>query len=444
MDYKALAEELVRKCLKKGADAAEVYIENGRNLSLEVRKGEVETVEEAASYGAGLRVFIKGKMAFSSSNDLGEKALDDAIGRAIEFAKITTADPNNGLPDDKGITEIAGLFDPQIAVITMEQKIELAKNVEQLAMKDPRITKSDGARYGESEGEVVIANSTGLSKGYRSSACSLGVSVVAEKGEQKSSGGEYCGARSFKDLKPAEEVAAKAARDAYEMLDPRPVKTQRAAVIFHADAAYALLGGILGAVNGERVLQGASFLGERLNQRIGSDLITIIDDGTREKGVASEPFDGEGVSTQKRLIVEKGVLKGFMYNTIIARRAGVRTTGNASRGGFTELPGIGPHQFYLAAGPVKPEDIIKATKVGLLVKEVTGYGINPVNGNFSGGASGFWIEEGKIAFPVKGLTIAGTADEMLNGIDLLADDLDLGRRMAAPTFRIKLLQIGGE
>jgi PmbA protein len=444
MDYKALAQELVKKCLKKGADAAEAYIENGRNLSFEVRKGEVETVEEAASYGAGLRVFIKGKMAFASSNDLGEKALDDAVGRAIEFAKITTADPNNVLPDDKGFTEISGLYDPEISQLPMEKKIELAKKTERLAMKDPRITKSDGARYGESEGEVLISNSTGLAKSYRASSFFFGVSVVAEKGEQKSSGGEFCGARSFKDLKPAEEVASKAARNAYEALDPRPVKTQKAPVVFHADVGYALLGGILGAVNGERVLQGASFLGKRLNQKIGTELVTIIDDGTLEKGVGSEPFDGEGVSTQKRLIVEKGVLKGFMYNTIVAKRAGVGSTGNASRGGFTDIPGIGPHQFYLAPGSARPEDIIKATQAGLLVKEVTGYGINPVNGNFSGGASGFWIEGGKIAFPVKGLTIAGTADEMLNGIDLVAADLDLGRRMATPTFRIKLLQIGGE
>ena len=199
MDYKGLAEQLVKKCLKKGADAAEVYIENGRNLSLEVRKGEVETVEEAASYGSGFRVFLKGKMAFASSNDLGERALEEAIGRAIEFAKITTPDPNNVLPDDMGMTEIAGLYDPQIAQIPMEQKIDLAKKIEQLAMKDSRITKSDGARYGEAEGEVVIASSNGLVKSYRSSACSLGVSVVAEKGDQKSSGGEFCGARSYKD-----------------------------------------------------------------------------------------------------------------------------------------------------------------------------------------------------------------------------------------------------
>ena len=148
--------------------------------------------------------------------------------------------------------------------------------------------------------------------------------------------------------------------------------------------------------------------------------------------------------TEKRVIVDRGVLKAFLYNTAVAKRAGVESTGNASRGGFESLPGIGPHNFFMAAGTAKYDDIIAATKTGLLVKSVTGYGINPVNGNFSGGAAGFWIENGKIAFPVQGLTIAGTADEILNGIDMMADDLDLSLSMAAPTVRIKVLQIGGE
>jgi PmbA protein len=444
MDIKGIAEQLVKASLKKGADAAEAYIQSGRDLSLEVRKGEVETVEEAAGSGAGVRVFVKGRMAFASSNDLGEKALADAVGRAIEFARVTTPDANNVLPDDPGITEVAGLYDARIALVPMDEKIALAKRTESLAMKDPRITKSDGARYQESEAEIVIANSNGLVKSFRSAGCGYGVSVVAEKGDQKSSGGESCSRRFYGDLKPAEEVAAKAVKDAVEMLDPRPVKTQQAAVIFTPDVARALLGGILGAVNGERVLQGASFLAKKMGQKIGSELITIIDDGTREKGMASEPFDGEGVPTQRRIIVEKGELKGFLYNTIVAKRAGVRSTGNASRGGFTSLPGIGPHSFFMAAGAAKPEDIVKATKSGLLLREVTGYGINPVNGNFSGGAGGFWIEDGQIAFPVKGLTIAGPADAILNGIDMVADDLDLDRTMTAPTFRVRLLQIGGE
>jgi PmbA protein len=444
MDIKGLAGQLVKKCLKKGADAAEVYVESGRNLSLDVRKGDIETVQEAAASGAGIRVFVKGRMAFSSSNDLGEKALEDAVGRAIEFARVTTPDPNNVLPDDPGTTAVAGLYDPRIALVPMEEKIELAKRLEKLALKDPRITKSDGASYREFEGEVAIANSNGLVKGYKSTGCGVGVSVVAEKGEQKSSGGDSSNRRFYGDLKPAEEIADKAAREAYEMLDPRTVKTQRAPVIFHADVSRALLGGILGAVDGERVLQGASFLAKMLNQKIGSELMTIVDDGTREKGMASAPFDGEGVPTGKRVIVDQGVLKGFLYNTAVAKRAGVKSTGNASRGGFDGLPGIGPHNFFMAAGTAKYDDIVAATKTGLLVKSVTGYGINPVNGNFSGGAAGFWIENGKIAFPVQGLTIAGTADEILNGIDLMADDLDPNLSMAAPTVRIKMLQIGGE
>jgi PmbA protein len=311
-------------------------------------------------------------------------------------------------------------------------------------MKDPRITKSAGASYGEGESEVVIANSNGLVKSSRSTNCGFSVSVVAEKGEQKSSGGESCGRRFFADLKKPEDIAAKAARDAYEMLDPKPVKTQKAAVIFDPDVAGSFLGGILAAINGERVLQGASFLAGKLNQKIASDLLTVMDDGTRPKGPGSAPFDGEGVTTQKRVIIEKGVLKGFLYNTIIAKKAGVKSTGNASRGGFTSLPGIGAHNFTMSAGASRPEDIIQATKTGLLLKEVTGYGINPVNGQFSGGASGFWIENGKIAFPVKGLTIAGTASDMFLGIDMIGIDLDPNRGLAAPTFRIKLMQIGGE
>ena len=444
MDIKGIAEQLVKRCLKKGADAAEVYIESGRNLTLDIRKGDVETVQEAAAAGAGIRVFVQGRMAFASSNDLGEKALGEAVGRAIELARVTTADPNNVLPDDPAVTEVAGLHDPAIARVPMEEKIALAKRLEELAMKDPRITKSDGASYGESEGEIVIANSNGLLKGYRSTSCGCGVAVVAEKGEQKSSGGDFCGRRFYADLKPAEEIAAKAARDAYAALDPRPVKTQRAPVVFHADISRALLGGIVAAVDGERVLQGASFLGRKLGEKVASELVTLIDDGTREKGLASAPFDGEGVPTGKRVLVERGVLRGFMYNSAVAKRAGVRSTGNASRDGFTGLPGIGPHNVSMAAGTAKLDDVVAATKTGLLVMDITGYGINPVNGNFSGGASGFWIENGRIAFPVRGLTIAGTAAEVLEGIDLAADDLDPDLTVAAPTFRVRVLQIGGE
>jgi len=444
MDIKETAERYVAECLKKGADAAEVYIESGRQMILRVRNGEIETVQESSSRGAGFRVFVKEAMAFASSNDLAETTCGDAIARAIAFARITTPDTNNVLPDDKGVGDPGPLHDPEIGRIPMDRKVDLALRAEGLAMKDPRITLSGGAAYGEEEGEIALANSHGLLKSYRASNCSFGVSVVAAKGDERASGGESCSRRFFADLKPVEEVAENAARKAWEMLGARPIKTQKAAVIFDPAVAYALLGGILGAVNGERVLQKASFLAGKVGQRIGSDLLTLTDDGLRPKGPASAPFDGEGVPQETRVIVEGGILRGYMYNTIVAARAGVRSTGNASRGGFASLPGIGPHNFYMAAGKSKPEDIVKATRRGILVREVTGYGINPVSGHFSGGAAGFWVENGKILHPVRGLTIAATAAAMLEGIDMVGDDLDFNRGMAAPTFRIVEMQIGGE
>jgi len=443
MDYKILAERLINQCLEKGADAAEAYIESGRELSIEIRNGEVETVQEAASHGAGLRVFVEGKMAFSHCNDFSDEALENAVSSAVNFAGNTTPDENNVLPDNKNVTEVEGLYDPSIATVEMDTKIEMAKKVEALAMKDERITKSSGAGFGEGDSEIIIGNSHGLLKSYKNSFCNYGVGVVAEKGEQKSTGYEYCGRRFFEDLFKPEEIAEKAAKKAYEMLDPQMVKTQKASVIFSPDVARSILGGILGALNGERVLQGASFLADKMDQKFATEMMTLIDDGTIPRGLGSKPFDGEGVPTQKRILVDAGVIKGFLYNTAVAKRAGIKSTGNASRRGFRSLPGIGFHNLYMAAGESTPEDIIANTRNGLLLKGVTGYGINPVNGNFSGGASGFWIENGKIAFPVKGLTIAGSAFDMLNGIDMVADDLDMNRSFTAPTFRIAEMQIGG-
>lgn len=443
MQYENLTQELVDRCLTKSAESAEVYVQEGRQLSVEVRNGEMETIQESSSHGAGFRVFKEGKMGFAHSNDLSDASLDQAIQSAIDFAGHMTADEHNVLPSDPGVTPVEGLFDAELGGVSMEDKIALITRLEELAMADRRITVSNGAGYGEGEGAVYLANSNGLAKSYRSSGCNYGVSVVAEKGEQRSSGGEYCSRRFFSDLVSPEEVAREAARSAYEMLDPRLVPTQRAPVVFHPDVAGSLLGGILGAINGERVLQGASFLAESVGEKIASELLTIVDDGTRAKGMASSPFDGEGVPTQRRTIMEDGVLQGFMYNTMAASRAGVESTGNASRGGFSSLPGIGPHAFYVEAGDTDPQEIIRSTPNGLYLRSVTGYGINPVSGDFSGGAQGFWIENGRLTFPVMGLTIAASADEMLNGIDRMGSDLDLTRTMTAPTFRIREMQIGG-
>ena len=444
MNYIELAEKLVKKSISLGAGSAEVFLETTRNLSINVLKSEIETIEEASSQGAGFRVFVDGKMGFSHCNDFSESSLESTISRAIAFAKLSSPDENNVLTSDKGLATVTELFDQSIAGISMEKKIDMALELEKLAMKDPRITKSSGAGYGEGESEIFIANSNGIVKNYKSSGCSLGVSVVAEKGEQKNTGGEYCSRVFFVDLLSLEEIAALASQKAWEMLDPVMIKTQRASVIFDPDVARSLLGGILTAINGERVLQGASFLKDQLNKQFASSLLTIIDDGTRIRSLGSAPFDGEGVPTMKNVLVQNGTLKSFIYNTKAAKRAGVQSTGNASRGGFSSLPGISTHNVYLEPGKNTTEEIIKGTKKGLYLKEVTGYGIDAVSGNFSGGASGFWIENGEIAYPVKGVTIAGRAFDILAAIDMMGNDIDLNKSFASPTFRVAEMQIGGK
>jgi PmbA protein len=430
--------------MDQGADAAEVYLQESRFLDIRVRNNDIETIQEASSHGVGIRAFVKGRMAFAHCNELEPNALESTIGRAISFAAVTTPDEHNVLPRESAASAVKELYDPKILEVPMPEKIALALQVEQLAMADKRITRSGGAGYSEHEGNIFIASSQGVANQYSSMSCGLGVSVVAEKGEQKSSGGERCRRRYWDDLESPQEIAEKAARKAYEMLDPRMVRTQKAAVIIDPDAASSILSGILRAIDGERVLQGASFLAGQVGTAILPGHVTLIDDGIRTRGLASRPFDGEGVPTQRRTIVENGVLQGYMYNSIAASRAGTTSTGNASRRGFDSLPGIGSHAFYMAAGSATPEEIIRSTRRGLLLKRVTGYGINPVNGSFSGGAFGFWIEDGVIAFPVEGLTVAGTATEIFAGIDLVANDLDLDRTLTAPTFRVTEMQIGGE
>ncbi len=443
MNYTSLAEKLVSKALKAGADAAEIYISAGRNLSVNILNNEIETIEEADSAGVGIRVIAGGSIGFSYSNSLDLRALEDTIAMAVKFARLTTPDENNILPELTGETTVEDLFDPEIGETSLEKKIAMALELEKIAMSDERITKSSGSSYGESIAEIIISSSSGFTKSYRASGCALGVSVVAEKGEQKKTGGDYCSRRFFSDLLPPDQIAVKASRKAWEMLDPRMVKTQKASVIFDPDVAGSLLRGVISALNGERVLQGASFLASSMGRQVASSLLTIVDDGTRPRSLGSSPFDDEGVPTMKRSLIENGVVAGFLYNTIAAKRAGTVSTGNASRRGYDSLPGIGTHHLSLAPGSYSRSEIIAATDRGLLLNGVTGYGIDSVSGNFSGGASGFWIEKGTILYPVEGLTIAGSADAILNGIDMMGNDIDMNRSFASPTFRINEMQIGG-
>ncbi len=443
MNYKELTEKLVDQCLRLGADAAEVYLQSSRSLSIRIRNADIETVQESSPMGIGFRVIVNNRLGFSHCNDFTDRSLTSTIERAIAFAKLTSPDENNVLPGDKGYTEIEGLFDQEIQNVPMDRKINMALELEELALKDERITHSSGSGFGERETETFIANSNGLSQSFKSGSCSISVGVVAQKGDQRSTGSESSSKRFFADLDPLPEIAETASQRAWEMLDPQPVRTQRASVIFDSRVSSRLIGGITGALNGLRVMQGASFLGDSMDKQFASDLITVIDDGTRQRILGSSPFDGEGVPTARRTLVENGVVRNFYYNTYAASRAGIESTGNASRGGYTRIPGIGTHNILVPGGEHTPEQIISQTRRGLLLNSITGSGLSSVTGNFSGGAAGFWIENGRIQHPVRGLTIAGNAEEVLYGIDMLGNDTDMSRSTVVPTFRVREMQIGG-
>jgi len=444
MHYKILAKSLVNRCLKKGATAAEAYLEEGRELEIEVREGEVEAVKEARAKGVGLRVIIDGRMAFVDSSDFSEEALGLLVDKAVALARKSSVDKYNILPRESGSIPKVNIYDSSLKGISLESKIALLKKLEKIATSiDPLVKRSSGASYGEAEGTIYIENSEGISVSYRESGVSIGVSVIAEKKGRMQPGYSYSSARFFADLKKPEELAKKAVDFARSLFGGEPVKSQEVPVVFSPRAGRGLLAGLLRALSGDRVLQKASFLVGMLGKKIASPLITIIDDGTLDKALGSRPVDGEGVATRKKVVVDKGVLKTYLYNTQAAAKAGTKSTGNATRRGYSSLPGIGPTNFYLVNGNTDPEEIIKGVRNGLYLMATQGGGVNPITGAFSAGAMGVWIEEGRKTKPVANITLAGNIFEMLKGIDVVGNDLELEGSVSAPTFRVRKMVIGG-
>lgn len=444
MDYKDLAASLAKQCIKKGASEAEAYLEEGETLEIQVRNGDVESMKQAGLKGVGLRVFVKGRMAFAESSNFTEEALASIADKAVSLAKQTSFDEFNQLPAPSEKIAQPDIYDPNISKIALDEKISIAKKVEQLALKKHELIKrSLGAGFNNIEGTIHIVNSRGVSTSYKKSICSFGVAVIAAEKDIMQPGYFYSSASYFNLLKTPEEIATRAVDFALALLGGKPVKSQEATVVFDRRAGRGLLFGLIRAINGEQVYQKASFLADYLNKPIASELITIIDDGTMDKGIGSQPVDDEGVATRKKVIVDKGVLKMFIYNTYSAAKSGTASTGNATRRGYSSIPGIGPTNFYMENGATEPADIIKEVKNGLFIMATQGGGVNPVNGNFSTGAMGLWITEGKKTDPVANITLAGNIFDMLKGVDAVGNDLEFNGSIACPTFRVKKMIIGG-
>ncbi|MBS1853765.1 MAG: TldD/PmbA family protein [Acidobacteria bacterium] len=442
-----MAQDIVRRAGAAGASDAECTISEGDEFGVNVRMREVESLKEAGSRGAGLRILIGKRTGSSYTSDLSLEGIERLVRSAIELADITTEDPHAGLPEPEELGKIEGdlgLYRPSVADLETAFKIEAARRTEEAALTaDPRISNSEGASFDSNLGRHVFVNSRGFAGEYRSSYCSLSTSPVARDGESMERDYWYTMARDFAGLEPAESVGRTAAMRAVRRLKPVKLETRKVPVVFEPRTARSLLDNIFEAVHGMSIYRHESFLAGKLGEKVAHEDVTVIDDGTLPGLFGTSPFDDEGVPSRRTVVIEHGVLRNYLLNTYAARKLGMKTTGNAARG-LAGNAGIGHGNFFLEKGVQTPEQILKGIRDGFYVTELMGFGVNIVTGDYSRGAVGLWIRDGELAFPVSEVTIAGNLRDMLMGIEAVGGDLEFRGSMAAPTLKIGEMTVGGK
>jgi PmbA protein len=448
VDLRELVMGVVKRAGELGASAVEAVVSEGSEFSTSVRLGEVETLKESGSRGLGVRVFVGQHTANTSTSDLSPEGVEQLVRGAIELAKITSEDPMAGIPAPEQLGQIEGdlgLYYDDVYSLSNEERIEQARRAEKAALAvDARLTNSDGGTFDASIGRKVLANSHGFVGGYRSSYCSISaVPIGSDETGNMQRDYWYSVARTLAKLDSPEEVGRIAAERTLRRLGARKIKTQKVPIVFDRQTAGALLDHIFDAANGDAVYRHASFLAGKLGKKTFGSNLTVIDDGTIPGGYGTRPFDGEGVPTRRTTVIENGELKNYLLNTYTAKKLGLATTGNASRG-LAGTPGIGNGNFYLKPGEKSQEEIIKGVKQGLLVTEFLGFGVNLVTGDFSRGASGMWIENGELAYPVEEITVAGNLGDMFSNLAEIGNDLIWRGSVACPTLRIEGMTIAGE
>jgi PmbA protein len=447
LNLEELASDVIRLASDGGATDAECTVAEGEEFSVNVRMGSVETLTEAGSRAAGVRVLVGKHMGSAYTSDLTAEGLRFMVKSALELAKITTGDPYAGLPDPSELGSLdqdLGLYSEDIASLEAPYKIDQATRAEAAALAfDKRIFNSEGGSFETHTGRHVFANSRGFLGSYRNSHCSMGTVPLAREGESMERDYWFSIARSADRLEKPEDIGRRAAERALRRLGARKVPTQKAPVVFETRVARSLLGNIFEAVTGDAIYRNESFLAGKLGEKVASEKITVVDDGTIPGLFGTTPFDDEGVPSRRTVVIEKGVLKSYLLNTYTARKLGMRTTANASRG-LTGNAHVGHGNFYLENGDTTLSDIIKSIKNGFYVTELMGDGVNIVTGDYSCGAAGLWIENGELTHAVSEVTIASTLQEMLMGIDKIGSDLEFRGSTAAPTIGIGEMTISGQ
>jgi PmbA protein len=443
----AIAERALEAALAAGARQAEATCTIARRFSTRARDREIDKLEQATSRGLVLRVFVGDpgalRRATLSSSDLTPDGLRSFAKRVVEAAHHVAPDPYAGLPD-RSSAALNGALDLGIDCADVYARPNEAKLDDALALErearsvDPRIDNSNGSFVSDSATTLGFANSHGIRASYGSTAASRGTSPVGRDGETKRTASYGTAARSWAGCEETSVVGRRAGERLLQLFGGGPIQTQKLPVIFERDVAAAVLGDIFAAISAANVAIDNSYLADRLGEKVGSDLVTIFDDGRLKGGMGTSPFDSEGVPTQRTIVFERGVLKTHLYDTYYARKLGASSTANASGGG------IGPNNFYLEPGEGTLEDLIARTERGILILNTIGFATESATGTYSRGASGVLIEDGKLTKPVDGVSVVSTFQEMLARLDDKAGDLKFDGGIVSPSFRVAEMTISGD
>ena len=437
-----ILDDLIAIALRKGAEAADAVRIQGTSINVSVRQGETEEIERSEAHDLGLRVLIGKQQAFVSSNDAKPEVLEELVDRALAMARNMPEEKFCGLADpDDLATEFADLDLYDKTALSPEDLVQTAKTAEQAALDVNGVTNSEGGSASSGRASIALVTSGGFKGAYSSSSYSISASVIAGEGQGMERDYDYDSHHHFADLRSPEEIGRKAGERAVKLLNPRKMPSGQVPVVFSNRVSASILGHFSGAIAGAAIARGTSFLKDRMGEQVFPDNIRIIDDPHRPRGAASKPFDGEGVVNKRLDLVKGGTLQSWILNTSSAKQLGLRTNGRATRG-TASPPGSGTTNLYMEAGNLSLEELIGDIKSGLFITSLIGFGVNAITGDYSRGASGFWIENGEMAFPVSELTIAGNLNDMFMKLTP-ADDLEFRQGTNAPSLRIDGMMVAG-
>jgi PmbA protein len=429
-------DDLLTEAKRRGATAAEAAVSNSIGLEVAVRMGEVETVEHTRDHGLWISVYFGQRKGSASTSDLSPKAIRDAVGQACSIATHTQEDRCAGLaPAELMAKEVPGLDLNHPWSIDVDSAIRLATECEDAARAaDPRIVNSEGASFSTHAGLQLYGNSHGFIGGYPSTRHGLSCAVVGKEGDSMQRDHWWTSARAPEDLDPAADVGRRAAERTVARLGARRLSTREAPVLFRAELAAGLLRHLIGAINGGSLYRKTSFLLDRLGERILPEFVHVQEDPHRPRGLSSAPFDGDGVATRANAFVTDGVLTSYMLDHYSACRLGMQTTGNAG----------GVRNLSVTMGDLDRAAMLRELDTGLFVTELMGQGVNNVTGDYSRGASGFWVEHGEVQFPVEEITIAGNLLDMYQGLIAIGNDCDFPGSTTTGSWLIERMTIAGE